>query len=71
MPITASRGASVLTNEVLTYNSIFIVVEISLLKFRLSLKMTAFWDIVLCSLEVDRGSGRTYCLHYQGEESLF
>jgi hypothetical protein len=64
----------VLTNEVLTYNSItftFIVVEISLLKFRLSLKMTAFWDIVLCSLEVDRGSGRTYGLHYQGEERLF
>jgi hypothetical protein len=32
------------------------------------MKITAFWDKVLCSLlEVDRRFGAAYCLQHQGE----
>jgi hypothetical protein len=31
------------------------------------MKMTAFWDTVLCSLKVDRSFRDAYCLHHQGE----
>jgi hypothetical protein len=34
-----------------------------------NMKMTAFWDIVPCSLvEVDRRFRGAYCLHHQGDE---
>jgi hypothetical protein len=34
-----------------------------------SMKMTAFWDIVPCSLiEVYRSFGREYCFHHQGDD---
>jgi hypothetical protein len=31
-----------------------------------TVKIRAFWDIVLCSLGVDRRFRGAYCLHHQG-----
>jgi hypothetical protein len=33
-----------------------------------SMKMTAFWDIALCSLELDQHFRAAYFLHHQGDE---
>jgi hypothetical protein len=33
-----------------------------------SMKKTAFWDVILCSLEVEQRFRGEYCLHHQGDD---
>jgi hypothetical protein len=51
-----------------TFDKILIGKNMWNLDVKLSIKITAFWDVALCSLRVDQRFRGAYCLHHQGDE---